>query len=397
MMGDAISHAVLPGIAIAFLLSGSRSVLPMFIGASAFGLLSAVLIEILNRRWRVQEDAAIGIVFTALFAIGVVLVSLFSGQVDLDQECVLYGEIAYTPFDLLFWGNTSLGPRPVWLLGAIFLFDLLLVVLLYKELLISSFDPGMAISVGINATLFHYLLMAAVSMTTVAAFESVGAILVVAMLIVPGATAYLLTNNLKKMLALAVLVGVLSAIGGYIIAGFWDSSIAGAMTAVAGVEFMLAFLFSPRMGVVSKSLHQFRLSLQVALDHILLALYRQFESSGQGVLPRPKLLAVAGVGTISANWALYQARRNGLIKISADYILLAQPGQEKAAELLRGHRLWESFVVQTGLPADHSHASAHKMEHFISNDLQNELAESLGDHKQDPHGKLIPASKARIE
>src|SRR3989338_7775031 len=213
MLGDAISHAVLPGIALAFLISNSRHPIPMLLGAAACGLLTAFVTELLHRTVRLQQDASIGVTFTWLFAVGVILISLFAGQVDLDQECVLYGEIAYVPWDLWIVNGISYGPRAVWILGGVFLVDLLFVWLCYKELKLTAFDPELAESLGISPRLFHYLLMAAVSLTTVAAFESVGAILVVAMLIAPAATAYLLTDRLSWMLLLAVVVGSCSAIG----------------------------------------------------------------------------------------------------------------------------------------------------------------------------------------
>jgi manganese/zinc/iron transport system permease protein len=257
MLGDAISHAVLPGIAIAFFLTQSRASLPMVIGAGAIGVLAAFLIETLHRRGKLQQDASIGVVFTWLFALGVILISLFAGSVDLDQDCVLYGEIAYVPLDL--WvtdGGASLGPTAVWLLGAVFLVNLIFVLLGYKELKITSFDPALAASVGISATLWHYILMGMVSLTTVSSFESVGAILVVALLIAPPATAYLLTDRLDRMLIYAVVVGVVASIGGYYLAVWMNGSIAGAIAVVAGIEFMLAFILSPTHGLLFKRLHQ---------------------------------------------------------------------------------------------------------------------------------------------
>jgi manganese/zinc/iron transport system permease protein len=257
MLGDAISHAVLPGIAIAFFLTQSRASLPMVIGAGAIGVLAAFLIETLHRRGKLQQDASIGVVFTWLFALGVILISLFAGSVDLDQDCVLYGEIAYVPLDL--WINSagaSLGPTAVWLLGAVFLVTLIFVLLGYKELKITSFDPALAASVGISATLWHYLLMGMVSLTTVSSFESVGAILVVALLIAPPATAYLLTDRLDRMLVYAVLAGILASIGGYYLAVWMNGSIAGAIAVVAGIEFLLAFIFSPTHGLLFKRLRQ---------------------------------------------------------------------------------------------------------------------------------------------
>jgi manganese/zinc/iron transport system permease protein len=259
MVGDAISHAVLPGIVLAFLLSGSRASLVMFLGAVAIGLLATFLIQALSSAG-VYGDAAIGVTFTALFAAGVVLISLFAGHVDLDLDCVLYGEIAYTPFDTWSLGGVSLGPRPVWITGGLLLLNVAVVALLFKELKICAFDPQMAAAVGINVSVMHYLLMTLVSITTVGAFESVGAILVVAMLIVPAATAYLLTDRLERMLLFAAGTGVLSALLGYAVARSLDCSIAGAMATVAGLLFTLAFLFSPRHGWVARRLAHRRLA-----------------------------------------------------------------------------------------------------------------------------------------
>ena len=287
LLGDALSHSVLPGIAIAFLFSESRAILPMFAGAAAFGLVTALLVEAFHRRWQVPEDASIGIVFTSLFAFGVVLISAYAGQVDLDQECVLYGEIAYTPWDTLVWGNTNLGPRPVWILGSVLLLNLLFVGFLYKELVIASFDPAMALSVGINATLVHYLLMGAVSVTTVASFESVGAILVVALLIVPGAAACLWSDRLPVVLTVAVLFGVAAALGGYYAAGLWNSSIAGAIVVLLGGIFALSVFLAPRQGLLARLWQRTMLSVRIAQDHLLLSMVRAAEVDENRRWPGP--------------------------------------------------------------------------------------------------------------
>ena len=242
MLGDAISHAVLPGLVIAFLVTASRNVVPMLLGAAVMGVFTAFLTETLSRTNRLYRDASLGVVFTTLFSIGVILVAVYADAVDLDQDCVLYGEIAYTPWNTLVIGGMDLGPRPLWVLGGVLLADLAFVVLFFRQLLICSFDPQMAKAVGINERLWHYLLMTMVSLTVVAAFESVGAILVVAMLIVPGATAYLLTSNLRLLLVLAIAAGIVSAVGGYYAAAIIDASIAGAMSVVAGLVFGVAML-----------------------------------------------------------------------------------------------------------------------------------------------------------
>lgn len=249
MIGDAISHSVLPGIVLAFLFSGSRDSLWMMLGASVIGLVTVFLIQWFHQNG-VQSDASIGVVFTALFAAGVVLVSLYTRQVDLDLDCVLYGEIIHVPWETVEWNGIDIGPKAVWGLGIVLTLSALIIGLFYKQFKICAFDPAMAAAVGIPVALFHYLLMGLVSMTTVASFESVGAILVVGMLVVPAATAYLLTEKLSRMILYSMGVGVLSAVLGYLAAVLLDASIAGCMIVAAGVLFILALLFSPTHGVV---------------------------------------------------------------------------------------------------------------------------------------------------
>lgn len=243
MVADAISHAVLPGIAIAFLVAGNRESIPMLIGATALGMGTTFLIEFFHQKAKLQTDAAIGITFTWLFAIGVILISLFAGKVDLDQDCVLYGEIAYVPLDL--WINDAginLGPRALYINGSILIAVILFVVIAWKELFLTTFDPAFATTIGINTLVWHYSLMGAVSATTVASFESVGAILVVALIAVPGATAYLITTNLKRMLVYACGFGALSSVTGFYLAVALDGSIAGGIATMTGVWFGVVFL-----------------------------------------------------------------------------------------------------------------------------------------------------------
>lgn len=246
LVGDAISHSVLPGIAIAFLVSKSRGSGAMFAGALAAGIFTTLLIELIHKKSRIKHDSAIGIAFTSLFAIGVILISLFASQVDLDQECVLYGEILWVPFErMVTAGGVTLGPEPVVRMGGVAIATVLLIVLFYKELLVSSFDPGLASSLGINAGVMHYALMCWLSVAVVSAFESVGAILVIAMLILPGATASLLSHRLPVMMLLTVAHAALSTVLG-IHMGFWlNSSMAGAMVVMGSVLFVLAWIFSP--------------------------------------------------------------------------------------------------------------------------------------------------------
>lgn len=249
MVGDAISHAVLPGIVIAFLISGSRDNLPMLIGAAVVGVLTTVFIELLHKKANLQEDASIGITFTWLFALGVILISALTGQVDLDQECVLYGEIAYVPLDpILLDSGANLGPRALWISGGVLALIISAIIAGYKGLLITTFNPDYAAALGISTAFWHFAFMGLVSLTTVVSFESVGAILVVALLIAPAAAAYLVTENLKSLLLLTSLYGILTAVGGYYLALWLDGSIAGAMATFAGVIFAGSWGWSKAKG-----------------------------------------------------------------------------------------------------------------------------------------------------
>jgi manganese/zinc/iron transport system permease protein len=243
MMADAITHSVLPGIVVAFLLTGSKSSLVILLGAGSTGILASWLVAFLQKKVNMQSDASIGINFTWLFALGIILISLFSRKIDLDPDCVLYGEVAYVP--LHTWQTASgidMGPQAIYTLGIVLLFNLIFIGLSYKELALTTFDPSFATALGMPTALWHYLLMSATSFTAVSSFEVAGAILVVALFVVPPSVAYLLTHQLKYMLLLSGLVGIVMAVIGYLLAVWLDGSISGAMVTVGGVLFFLVWV-----------------------------------------------------------------------------------------------------------------------------------------------------------
>lgn len=252
LLGDAISHSVLLGIVVVFWLTHSRAPLLMAVGAGAVGLLTVALVAWIQRTGLVKEDAAIGLVFPFLFAIGVFLVSRFPSTVHIDVDAVLYGEIAYTPLYRLELFGRDLGTQAFWTMGFMLAANIAFVTLLYKELKLSTFDAGLAAAVGISPVLLHYGLMAMVSATTVAAFDAVGAVLVVALLIVPAAAAQLLTRRLPRFLALSTLIGASSAIAGYWLARSINGSIAGAIASTLGLVFVAAYLLAPSQGLVAR-------------------------------------------------------------------------------------------------------------------------------------------------
>jgi len=277
LVGDAISHSVLAGIAGVIAFTGHLQVTGLFIGALISGILTTVLIEAIHRYSRVKQDAAIGVTFTSLFALGVILISQQAGDVHIDEECVLYGEIVFVPLDktnlsvapaladvlrkmpgaeLYVIGNQLVMATDIIRMGFVTLLVALLIWVFYKELLVSSFDPGLAFSLGINRNVVHYGLMSLLSVVVVSAFESVGAILVVAMLILPGATAHLLSPRLPVIMGLTVLHAALSTILGFHMAKWLDCSIAGALVVAGMGLFVLAWIFGIHDGLLSKWLRR---------------------------------------------------------------------------------------------------------------------------------------------
>ncbi|MGH7891402.1 MAG: metal ABC transporter permease, partial [Thermodesulfobacteriota bacterium] len=242
MMSDAISHAILLGIVLAFFAVGDISSPILIIGAALSGVLTVSLVELLNRTKLVKEDASIGLVFPLLFSIGVILISKYAYNIHLDVHAVLLGEIAFAPFDRLVISGFDLGPKSMYVMGGILLLNLVFILLFYKELKVATFDAGLAAALGFTPGLLHYGLMGIVSVTAVGAFDAVGSILVVALMIAPPAAAYLLTDRLPRMIILSALIGILSAVSGFWAAILLDANIAGSMASVSGLIFLVVFL-----------------------------------------------------------------------------------------------------------------------------------------------------------
>jgi manganese/zinc/iron transport system permease protein len=253
LVSDAISHAILPGIVVAFFVTGSLTSPWLVLAAAATGVLTVALIEALNRTRLVAEDTAIGLVFPALFSVGVILVSRYAGNAHLDTDAVLLGELAFARFDRWTLAGADMGPRALWSMGAILLANLVLVVVLAKELKLATVDPALAAVLGFAPGALHYVLMGAVSVTAVGAFNAVGSILVVALMIAPPASAYLLANRWSSMLWMSGGLAVLGSVAGYALALALDVSIAGAMAVAAGVIFALSFLLAPDRGLVAQA------------------------------------------------------------------------------------------------------------------------------------------------
>jgi manganese/zinc/iron transport system permease protein len=272
LISDAISHSILPGIVIGFMITQDLASPWLILLAALSGIITVVLVEMIQKTGLVKEDTAIGLVFPALFSIGVILIAQNANDVHLDVDAVLLGELAFAPFDRLYMNGADMGPKALWIISGILVLTFTLLLAFYKELKLSTFDIGLSSALGFSPVVLHYGLMSVASITTVAAFDAVGAILVVALMITPAATAYLLTTDLKKMILLSVLFGVGSAIGGYWFARWLDASISGSITTVLGLLFLGVYLFAPSKGLIAVLLRQNRQRKEVSLLTFLLHL-----------------------------------------------------------------------------------------------------------------------------
>lgn len=249
MLSDAISHSIVFGIVVVWLLTKAQSGPLQIAGAAMTGVLTVFLTEMVARTRRVKRDAAIGLVFPVLFATGVLLLNLYARDIHIDTHTVLLGEIGFVWLDtLVLWGWEI--PQAVIWMSLVTLVNLLFVLAFYKELKIATFDRQLAAALGLAPTLLFYLLLGLTSVTAVAAFDAVGAVLFIAFVIVPPATAYLLTDRLSLMLLLAVLLGVAATLCGYPLAVALDVSVGGTMAAMTGGFFLVTFVLSPRYGLL---------------------------------------------------------------------------------------------------------------------------------------------------
>lgn len=401
MMGDAISHAVLPGLALAFIMTETRSSFTMFLGAALVGVLTALFTQWVHRFGKVDSGASMGVVFTTLFAIGLVLIVKAANRVDLDPGCVLYGAIEYITLDTVTIGNTDI-PRATITLVIVLIVNALFVTLLFKELKISSFDPELATTVGINANVMHYLLMTMVAITTVASFEAIGSILVIAMLIVPAAAAHLWTDRLLPMIVMSLFIGAAGAALGHLAAvtvptwfGFEDTTTSGMMALVVGLLFVAALFTAPRHGLVVKWLNQFALKLRIIREDVVGVLYRLEELAGHAQpLDRDQLRESLDAQPLALHFALRGLRRGGQVVEEKDGYSLSDRGRRIGSRLVRTHRLWESFLHEhLNLPVDHLHVPAEKLEHITDDAIAESLSRSVVGLDVDPQGKPIPPTE----
>lgn len=403
LIGDALSHAVLPGIAASFLWFGSRSPWVALIGAGLIGVLSVWMIEMVRGLGRIEESAAIGVVFTALFALGIVMISRVE-HVDLDPSCVLYGNLETIVLETI---TTPLGeiPSVVLELGCICLFNALCTFVFWKWWTLSTFDTTLAQAQGVPVRFLIYLLASMVAMTCVVCFRAVGNILVVAMLIVPSAIAWMLTHRLRAMVACSLIVAIASSVFGHLLAislphvwGFKSANSAAMVAVVSGCLLVIAIFIGPKRGLIWRWLHQRELLRRILAEDILALFYRHVEAHGS-----EDLSASDHALSVDRIASKLQASAQAILSAMSDLVAkqwvsgqgnawnLTPTGYQQAQVLIRTHRLWEHYLrEETGISDPRLHATAESLEHYTSSELRESLGQVTGGPTVDPHGKQIP-------
>ncbi|PQB08237.1 zinc ABC transporter permease [Polaribacter filamentus] len=324
LISDAISHSILPGLVLGFFITHDLNSPLLIVMAALSGVVTVILVEFIQKTKLVKEDTAIGLVFPVLFSIGVIMIAKNANDVHLDTDAILLGELAFAPFDRFLVDGFDLGPKSLWIIGTILLITIGLLFAFFKELKISTFDAGLATALGFSPIMIHYGLMSVASITIVGSFDAVGAILVVALMIAPAATAYLLTDNLKRMLGLSVVFAVFSAIAGYWLAHWLDASISGSMTTILGFVFLMVYLFAPKRGLISVLYRNKQQQIEVSLLTFLLHLNNHQEVSERHI---NHLNEHINWRRVKSKSVLDLALKNNMIMIEESVISLTDKGK----------------------------------------------------------------------
>lgn len=387
LIGDALAHAVLPGVIIGFMIAG-KSQVALFIGAVTSGIITSLLIGFINRNSKIKEDTSIGVMFTGAFALGILLVSQLK-NVHIDLSSYLFGDILGVSNEDLILSS---------IIGIIVL---LCIILFYKQLLVTSFDPTMAAVMGVSTALVHYFLMSLLSMTIVASLQSVGVILVVAMLITPAATAYLLTDRLHKMLIYSTIIGTLTALIGLLASYHLNFASGASMVVFATIVFLFTLLFSPSQGIVIKYYRRKKQATSYLGQDILKFVFKTCYNDDTGDIICDSILLENIYSNISASKnkiksAINKLLNNKDILINNNNVSITEKGKDEAVKIIRSHRLWETYLVDEKIyDEDKIHDEAEEIEHILTDEILDEIEVKLGHPNFDPHGSTIPEKRKK--
>ena len=380
LIGDALSHAILPGVFIPFIIVG-YSKIGFFIGTLLAAIISAVAITWIQNNVKTKNDAAIGIVFTLMFSFGVTGISYLNNQqgVHLDLK------------DFLFGTTLGVSNEDIVITSIVTLYAIASIIVFYRYFFISTFQATIAATMGISVQFVHYFLMLLVSLAIVASLQTVGIILVVAMLITPASTALLLSNNLKRVLVISGLLGLLAAVLGLISAIVLNTPPGPAMCIVATLFYGVAVVLSPQKGMLFKYINQIRQKQLIHREDIIKLIYKN-ASPLAAITISEKL----EYGINKLNKRLDELVQSGAIVTSENGFVTTARGNDMGEKLVRAHRLWEKYLVdEVGLQDSQIHEDAENLEHLMDHEMINRLDERLGFPEKDPHGSPIPKKAER--
>jgi ABC-type Mn2+/Zn2+ transport system permease subunit/Mn-dependent DtxR family transcriptional regulator len=385
LMGDALSHAVLPGVALGFLWGMTKNPVAIFAGAVGVGLLGAVVVQWIRGTTKHREDAALGFVLSSFFGVGIVLFTMIQnlpGGAKSGLDGFMFGQAA------------SLGPEDVWLLAGVTVLALGAVGLFYKEYVLTSFDEGFARSLGWPVKLYHYSLMLLLAFAIVSALQAVGVVLVSAMLVIPAAAAFLLTDRMGAMLAWSAGFGLLAGAAGVFFSFTGRSLPTGPfMVLAAAALFVLALLFAPRHGIAGRLWRRHSRAARIRRENTLKAIYQVMEDGGfrEEVVAVDRVAARRRETAAGAGREIGELQRAGLATAADGRVAFTPEGWQRACEIVRNHRLWELYLTNAAhLAPDHVHDDAEVIEHVLGEETVRRLERRLNYARRDPHGKLIP-------
>ncbi len=377
LLGDALSHAILPGVFFAFLLFG-YSAIGFFLGATVAGVITAIAISWLQQNVQTKNDATIGIIFTAMFSIGVIGISKISKQdgVHLDLQHFLFGNI---------FGVTN---EDIVITALVLIYTLISVAVLYRFLFITTFQETIAEAMGISVKTIHYYLMFLLSIVVVASLSAAGVILVVAMLVTPAATALLLSDKLKRVLVIAAFIGLITTVIGFFLTVVFDTTPGPVMCLVATVLYCFAVLFSPKKGIIKKGLVRFNEKNRIIQEDVL----RLLDKSKPSQLSTLVIADTLDHSNSRIKYVVRKMLRNQfVVDTGNDLVQLTLMGEKQALKMQRAHRLWETYqTTEMGIDPDLVHLEAEYYEHHLNDDIISRVDDKLGYPETDPHGSPIP-------
>ena len=387
LMGDALSHAVLPGVALGFLWNMTKDPLAIFIGATLAGLLGSGTVQLIRNTTKHKEDAALGFVLASFFGVGICLFTMIQNRPGGNKSGLN---------SFMFGQAAAMGTGDVALLAVVTLLVLVTVAVFYKEFLITSFDEGFARSVGMRTNFFHYSLMLLLAFAIVASLQTVGVVLVSAMLVIPAAAAFLLTDRMGMMLLLSALFGMGAGMAGSFFSFVGRNLPTGPFMVVAAAAlFTVALLFAPRHGILTRWWRRRSRSARVRRENTLKAMYHVLEAGEfrREQVSISELAERRRETSEEARRQLVVLDKHGLATFfTANQAAVFTPqGWQRACEIVRNHRLWELYLTHAAsIAADHVHDDAEEIEHELGEETVRKLEKRLNYARRDPHGKLIP-------